>query len=407
MPSQILDLSEDKKQAIFVYSIPVFNSPERVNFNFLKRMTQTKNQHDYFGQLDGIRAIAVGLVLIDHWLAERNTLPLGSLGVAMFFVLSGFLIIRILMLGKEKDDAIGRSHWFTVKQFIVRRTIRIFPIYYLALFLLFIFDVPNIRATIGWSLLYSTNFYIAIYHKWIGVIDHLWSLAVEEQFYLFFPYLILFLPKKYFTKLFAGMIALSLGLRLLLFFLHADWTAQYVLMPTCLDSFGLGGVMAYLFTYKRDTLFKQLDKNSYLFLSLALYIGYVVALKMDVHHGFTYVVLDRLFGSILSFFLILRAVSGFGGVMKFCLENPVTTYIGRISYGLYLYHNFVYNFYHTNFPTHPTVRILHKLQQFAPTITHRFAFELLVYATLTVLVATLSWFFVEKPVNNLKKYFNY
>jgi peptidoglycan/LPS O-acetylase OafA/YrhL len=120
-------------------------------------------------------------------------------------------------------------------------------------------------------------------------------------------------------------------------------------MPTCLDSFGLGGVLAYLFTYKRDTIFKQLDKNSYLFLSLALYIGYIVALKMDVHHGFTYVVLDRLFGSILSFFLILRAVSGFGGIMKFCLENPVTTYIGRISYGLYLYHNFVYNFYHTNY----------------------------------------------------------
>jgi hypothetical protein len=118
LPSRILDLSEDKKQAIFVYSIPVFNSPERVNFNFLKRMTQTKNQHDYFGQLDGIRAIAVGLVLIDHWLAERNTLPLGSLGVAMFFVLSGFLIIRILMLGKEKDDAIGRSHWFTVNSLL-------------------------------------------------------------------------------------------------------------------------------------------------------------------------------------------------------------------------------------------------------------------------------------------------
>ena len=98
-------------------------------------MSQTKKD-TYFTQLDGIRFVAVALVLFDHWLAEKNVLPLGHLGVTMFFVLSGFLITRILIESKLKDDKIGRSHWFSVKQFIIRRSIRIFPIYFLAIFAL-------------------------------------------------------------------------------------------------------------------------------------------------------------------------------------------------------------------------------------------------------------------------------
>ena len=368
-------------------------------------------QETYFTQLDGIRFIAVGLVLIDHWLAEKNTLPLGHLGVTMFFVLSGFLITRILIQSKLKDDKTGRSHWFSVKQFIIRRSIRIFPIYFLAIFVLYALDVPPVRETILWCLTYSTNIYIATKQHWMGTIDHLWSLAVEEQYYLIFPYLILFLPTRHYLKVLLIMIILSIVLRMYFYFQNTEWMVQYVLMPTCLDCFGLGGLMAYFFTFKRNTIFEQLNKNSYIFLSLffllfTFYLTQKIQISSGQVHNFGNIVIERFSGSVFCFFLILRAVSGYEGAMKWFLENPVISYFGRISYGLYLYHNFIYNFYHTP-QTSIILRGLHKIQRIIPSPTTNSIFELLYFFGITVFVATLSWFLIEKPINQLKKYFTY
>nr|MBP6410775.1 acyltransferase [Pseudarcicella sp.] len=129
----------------------------------------------YFKQLDGIRFLAVALVLIDHWSAGTitNRLPLGPLGVTMFFVLSGFLITRILIQSKITDDNTGRSHWFSIKQFMIRRSLRIFPIYFLSIFLCYVLDVSPVREKILWCITYSTNIYIALNGKWLGTIDHL------------------------------------------------------------------------------------------------------------------------------------------------------------------------------------------------------------------------------------------
>ena len=271
-------------------------------------------QETYFSQLDGIRFLAVGLVLIDHWLAERNVFPLGVLGVTMFFVLSGFLITRILIQSKLKDDNTGRSHWFSVKQFIIRRSIRIFPIYFLAIFILYILDVPPVRDTIWWCLTYSTNLYIASKEHWMGTIDHLWSLAVEEQYYLIFPYLILFLPTKHYLKVLISMIFISIGIRIFLYLNGNDWMVQYVLMPTCLDSFGLGGLLAYFFTFKKETYFKEFSNLKYLILSLFLLISFLYfsrkyQLSSNQTHHFGNLVLERFIGSLFCFFLIARAVS--------------------------------------------------------------------------------------------------
>jgi peptidoglycan/LPS O-acetylase OafA/YrhL len=368
-------------------------------------------QETYFSQLDGIRFVAVALVLIDHWLAEKNVLPLGHLGVTMFFVLSGFLITRILIQSKLKDDKTGRSHWFSVKQFIIRRSIRIFPIYFLAIFVLYALDVPPVRETILWCLTYSTNMYIATKQHWMGTIDHLWSLAVEEQYYLIFPYLILFLPTRHYLKVLSVMIILSITLRIYFYLQGTGWMVQYVLMPTCLDCFGLGGLMAYFYTFKKDSIFEALNKNLYVFLSLIMllltfYFTRQYQLITGEKYNFGNLVIERFIGSVFCFFLIIRAVSQYSGFMQWFLENPVVSYFGRISYGLYLYHNFVYNYFHTP-KTSIVLRALRKIQGILPAISQNDIFELLYFFGITVFIATLSWFLIEKPINNLKKYFTY
>lgn len=373
-------------------------------------MSQTKKE-TYFTQLDGIRFVAVALVLFDHWLAEKNVLPLGHLGVTMFFVLSGFLITRILIESKLKDDKIGRSHWFSVKQFIIRRSIRIFPIYFLAIFALYIFDVPPVRDTVFWCLGYATNFYIAIHQHWMGTIDHLWSLAVEEQYYLIFPYLILFLPKKHYLKVLVGMVLLSISLRIFFYLQGSNWVIQYVLMPTCLDCFGLGGLMAYYFTFHKEAIFEKLANTWLVLLSFGVYafsVYYTLHQQSITHlsHQFGTVVLERFVSALFCFFFIAKAVSGYQNFGKSFLENPVVSYFGRISYGIYLYHNFIYNYYHTP-QTSIILRVLHKIQRIIPAVSSNVSFELFYYFIITIVVASLSWFLVEKPINHLKKYFTY
>ena len=112
----------------------------------------SKPQHNYLPQLDGIRTIAIGLVLIFHWLPTNhwvNTLPNGTIGVTLFFVLSGFLITYLLLLEQEKGGII-------IRKFYIRRILRIWPVYYLYLFisLLFVYFIYNQVD------LYSTLFYV-------------------------------------------------------------------------------------------------------------------------------------------------------------------------------------------------------------------------------------------------------
>jgi peptidoglycan/LPS O-acetylase OafA/YrhL len=329
----------------------------------------------------------------------------------MFFVLSGFLITRILIQSKLKDQKIGRSHWFSVKQFIIRRSIRIFPIYFLTIFVLYALNVPPVRDTIGWCLLYVTNFYIALNQHWMGTIDHLWSLAVEEQYYLFFPYLILFLPTKHYLKMLGILIFISIALRIWLYLNHTPWMVQYVLMPTCLDCFGLGGLMAYYFTFKKETIFNQLTKTIYLIISLIsyiviLYITRQHQLATNETHNVWNTVIERFVSSVFCFFLIAKAIEGYSGGMKWFLTNPISSYLGRISYGLYLYHNFVYNVYHTASDS-IVLRGLRKIKHLLPILESNTIFELLYFFAITATLATLSWYLVEKPINNLKKYFTY
>ncbi|OMP13575.1 hypothetical protein COLO4_01383 [Corchorus olitorius] len=161
-------------------------------------------------------------------------------------------------------------------------------------------------------------------------------------------------------------------------------------MPTSLDAFGLGGIMAYLYIYHRSRFDSTFRQTGLVWLGLLILAGSLLwyHLSPDPHLSVNSV-FERLAGSIFAFFLIGKAIIGYEGVMKWILENPVSVFLGRISYGLYLYHNFVFNHYHIT-PTHPVYRLMHRIYRSFPTLEENMVFNFSMYVLLTILVATLS-----------------
>ena len=210
--------------------------------------------------LDGIRGTAILAVLLFHFIAPENRNGLanaavswvfsyGTLGVDLFFVLSGFLITGILY------DSRTDAHYF--RNFYMRRLLRIFPLYYGVLIIIFLALplIPYLRGTeiveLGahqaWAWLYAVNIYLAIHDGWVlSYIEHFWSLAVEEQFYLIWPLAVWLLaarPRVFlaFSLLiaaasFVGRIAASLA--------GAGPVVIEVLTPFQLDAFAIGGFLA-------------------------------------------------------------------------------------------------------------------------------------------------------------------
>lgn len=140
----------------------------------------------YVPQLDGLRAIAILFVMVFH----LGVFPLGWVGVPLFFVLSGYLITTILVADRSKSlrDFLARFYW--------RRTVRIFPLYYLYVLIIAVAAILFGYSLngYGWFLAYLGNYQIALSQDVPagGLVAHLWSLAVEEQFYLIWPFVVFF-----------------------------------------------------------------------------------------------------------------------------------------------------------------------------------------------------------------------
>jgi peptidoglycan/LPS O-acetylase OafA/YrhL len=359
-------------------------------------------------QLDGVRFVAVALVLLAH--LTETSLPLGELGVTMFFVLSGFLISRILMQSRDKFQDQPGGFGKYLRKFLIRRTIRIFPVYYLCILILYILGEPSVREHLGWLVLYGTNIYMATREAWMGTVDHLWSLAVEEQVYLFFPFLIFFVPKKNLLSVFVIMGIFSVLLRLYFYMTGKSWIVSYVSMPACLDSFAFGGIMGWLQLNRKETFYKLFSNGWLVVAGLAAWIAvyywsyYLGTQSVPVNkYNIVKILLDRFISSAFCFFLIGKAVTGYSGLMGVFLEHRASVYLGRISYGIYLYHNFIFNSYHSiSSPGHPVVRFFNVTYSHFPVFKEWVLFQVVVVSALTILVAAISWHFFEKPINALK-----
>ena len=338
-----------------------------------------------FNQLDSLRFFAVFLVVCIHWggwfgCGFFETLASGSRGVDLFFVISGFLITLGLLRSRDRDQSTGTSLY----KFYVRRFLRIFPIYYLFLLLLWFVDHGRVAKGIWWYVFYASNFYSIKIQDW-GGLGHLWSLAVEEQFYLVWPFIILLTSTRWLPHVMIGAVLISWATKIMWFAQGQTFWIWYMHPIGCLDTLALGSLLSYLYYFHQDRLRTALH-NPYLAIIIFIQLLVCGYAQFTPYNAFYHTSMRVCFG-IFSAWLIGRTVFGFTGVVGYILDNRVLRYIGKVSYCIYLIHILI-----------PNLFVSFKLIE-EPNL------RFLMYAALTIAIASFSWYVIEKPLLKLKDRF--
>jgi peptidoglycan/LPS O-acetylase OafA/YrhL len=292
--------------------------------------TSPTGKRAHHSRLDALRFYAVMAVLFSHYLPTGLTKHLfaGTAGVELFFVISGFLITDILF-GYRLSSSGTLKH---LGRFYARRTLRIFPIYYLYLAIVAL-TIPAVAwEEMRWALAYVYNLY-ELSHTASRPLLHVWSLSIEEQFYLLWPLLILKTPMRWVMHVMIGLILFSILFRIGVPDLHHKLSTI-----SCFDAFGLGGVFAYLRRFDPSMLNRLLGMRWTLWLSLMWLAGTIVT-------SFTsWTIPDAGFRSalaVISFHLLGVCVPSEGRVLSprsTWLDGARKQYLGVISYGIYLFH---------------------------------------------------------------------
>jgi peptidoglycan/LPS O-acetylase OafA/YrhL len=362
----------------------------------------------YIKSLDGVRAIAIVLVMTFH--AEIT--HFGWMGVQLFFVLSGFLITGILW--KEKFTSTTLPYKF--KKFWARRSLRIFPLYFGYLLFLgltyIIFHFPAYYQTyIPYLATYTFN-YTRSLPAWQGnpLFTHLWSLSIEEQFYLFFPLIIFFCSPKFIKSFMLVIIIIAPVIRFALGeYYKSKGLAPAVIADSVywntfshLDAFFMGGIIPVL---SLQTKIKK--PQQVFFLSLIIVIaagiwnflnsssgsfylndlGYNHGQINNYEHVWHYTVLNILFASFLLTLVSIHSQHQFSLVRKF-LENKWMIKIGKVSYGMYIFHWGILVYFYSRFFSSDNLLI--KILLFIP------------YVILVYLIAEVSYRLYELRFINLK-----
>jgi peptidoglycan/LPS O-acetylase OafA/YrhL len=364
----------------------------------------------HLAALDGVRGLAITLVLLLHFVAntsETNLLEIwagkvliyGTLGVDLFFVLSGFLITGILI------DAKGSARYF--RNFYARRAVRIFPLYYGVLVLIFAAGrlLPGLMGADGavldrdqgWAWLYGVNILVALRGAFdLPYIDHFWSLAVEEHFYFVWPLVVWACSRRTLVRVSALVVLSALAARVA-WSAHLAPITLYVLTPFRLDALCLGGFIA---AYARgpdglaklERLLKPVTAATF-----ALLAATYVAVKVDPAHAYAvYQVRPTLFAALFGALIVAALTAPTNPVLARLLGAPMRA-LGKYSYGLYVFHHFIAYY------------VIHHETEFAlARAVHSHTLAVLIQATvgaaLSFAMAFASYHLFEKHFLALKRF---
>lgn len=301
----------------------------------------------YYSGLDGLRAIAVAIVLIAH---AGSPFPKGgTVGVEIFFVLSGFLITAILSNEYQQTGTISR------KNFYFRRLLRLTPALVLTTLLFGILyflthrEIPFFKMAV--ALTYTANWVQAIWNTDLGAMAHCWTLATEEQFYLLWPFAIALLERKVSSVRRKALLLFGLALSLASyrFAMVGIYTAPriYFGLDTHMDSLILGSALCYLlalvqtFPAPRIALLNRVCSTLLVPIAITILLIIMALWKWDNpamgRYGFA---LSGMAAAVVIFHLVQSPQS----FLNKALSLPIVTYVGKISYGLYLLHYPIYHF---------------------------------------------------------------
>jgi peptidoglycan/LPS O-acetylase OafA/YrhL len=362
-------------------------------------MNQPAASRPHYTALDGLRGLAILLVVVYHNFGFINYFFFGWLGVDLFFVLSGFLITDILL------RSLGSPHY--LRNFYMRRVLRIFPLYYVCL-IFFLLILPPIKDYAGTLKYYTDNqvWLWTYFQNWLyifkptndtDILHHFWSLAVEEQFYLVWPLTILLVRKPQYLLMLLGVVLVGvIALRYIVWVNKIENLAYFNLFTfSRVDGICIGSMLALV--HKINFGFVQKYTSAIVFGLAGLnFLFYFFNRYYNFTFPYLAIVGYTTFGVIFAL-LVHEAVTQKTPLINTVFSSSPLRFFGRLSYGLYVFHWPVYLL------LNPMVMKWLSLHQTGLPV----AFTSSVLCTLTaILISLLSYHLFEKHFLKLKLNYN-
>ncbi len=302
-------------------------------------MNPENPDRQHYPALDGLRGLAILLVVVYHNFGFINVFFFGWLGVDLFFVLSGFLITDILL------KTVGNKNY--LRNFYMRRVLRIFPLYYICLILFLIvlprlnlqFDVKYYTDNQLWLWTYLQNWlYIFKDGGQTQALHHLWSLAVEEQFYLLWPLIILIIRKpKYLLLAISLLLVAVITLRLWVWNNQIADLAYFNLYTfSRIDGICIGCMVA-LIQRININFFKKYTTVIVLVFAILNFLFFFINRKYQFTFPYLALVGYTTFAMMFGL-LVNETVSGKTKLINYIFSIRILKFFGKISYGLYIFH---------------------------------------------------------------------
>lgn len=344
----------------------------------------------YQPQLDGLRAVAVMGVLFHHFgLHIPEFFEYGPISVRLFFALTGYFITIWLWRADDAAKEAGVGVWRELAVFHARRLLRIVPPLYLSLAVAAVLGLEVVRRDLPWHMFFASNFYVCTVGHWPLTVSHLWSLSVQEQFYLLWPLVVLLTPRRWFPGVLAASILLAFLFRLGCVLADVNPVIRWTMLFGSLDSFATGGLIAW---WSQGRVGAQLftTRQRWTWGAAAVAALLVARWLRHLPQDNPWVATIDLLEAVFLGWLLAATAQGWRGAVGWFLSLPPLVYIGKISLGIYLYHVLV------------NILLGPRLDAIGLGIASHNLVHVALLSAVSVAAAALSWHLMERPLARLK-----